>query len=174
MIARHHNSIFMFICMARKNIKSHHMTSIARNPTEMATKNIKKKNGNQKISKCRPKKRGEYKIFVGLIKIPCKFVYGDYCGRNPHHPLFTVMRACVCVCVLWQQLFRLCSQRMEENKWKPNEKLFHMRQTKQSSNNPTKKKGPVEPRTFSKAGHRWRAGDCMWLDTLEEMCAKNY
>lgn len=49
-----------------------------------------------------------------------------------------------------------------------------MRQTKQSSNNPTKKKGPVEPRTFSKAGHRWRAGDCMWLDTLEEMCAKNY
>jgi len=39
---------------------------------------------------------------------------------------------------------------------------------------PPKKKGPVEPRTFSKAGHRWRAGDCMWLDTLEEMCAKNY
>lgn len=49
-----------------------------------------------------------------------------------------------------------------------------MRQTKQSSNNPTKKKkGPVEPRTFSKAGHRWRAGDCMWLDTFKEMCAEN-
>lgn len=76
------------------------MTSIARNPTEMATKNIKKKKWQPKNKQMQTqKKRGEYKIFVGLIKIPCKFVYGDYCGRNPHHPHFTVMRSCVCVCV---------------------------------------------------------------------------
>jgi len=48
----------MFICMARKNIKSHHMTSIARNPTEMATKNIKKKKWQPKNKQMQTQKKG--------------------------------------------------------------------------------------------------------------------
>jgi len=44
--------------MARKNIKSHHMTSIARNPTEMATKNIKKKKWQPKNKQMQTQKKG--------------------------------------------------------------------------------------------------------------------
>lgn len=80
------------------------------------------------------KKKSRMKIFVCLIKIPCKFVYGDYGGQGPWQDV------CVCVCECFAAtIVSTAGQRMEENKWKPNEKLFHMRQTKQSSNNPTKK-----------------------------------
>lgn len=68
--------------------------------TKMATKNIQIKapRKNKKLKESRRQKR-QIKIFVSLIKIPCKFVYGDCSGRNPRPPGFRTMCVVYVGCV---------------------------------------------------------------------------
>jgi len=69
---------------------------------------------------------------------------------------------------------RLCNCTSSESHKKGYGHSNNISHGKSAATTPPKKKDQSSQGLFPKQDIGGAAGDCMWLDTLEEMCAKNY